>query len=366
MQRLRMSAVLRWFSGWAILLFSVNGLVAQSGDAGCRTGPYTACTNPVPATYLSGSWIEQDGASEWQITANAGAPMTLSQVSGWTAGFTPPSSIIVFPIVMGCPVVYYTVDTSASFYNPSSITSSVEGKTTFQWKAINPTPNTACGGYTPVTWQQFNGTIVNKGNDTGSGTWKNSGGGTGSLAIETNQILSPTGETLALDTTFSPTGFGIGAYQTTLLTKQTLQDTLSYDPPDPNQIRFQGRQVYETANGTATDECYQAAISLGKTYPGGSAAILGSVWNVGLNQGSGNDYGYDNLGWTTVGIDWYRANLPATAFPCTATVPQAMTIVRTLPGYSNYQFATHTIKFTIQYPHGVVVSKDGITGTSTY
>jgi hypothetical protein len=330
-------------------------------------GPYTSCVDAVPATYLSGSWIEDDAASEWQITANSGEFITFSPVTGWTQGFTPPSSIAVFPIVPGCPTVFYTVDTVYSNYTPSGVNDGVEGSTTFQWRAINPTPNTACGGYTPVAWQQFNGAITNKGNDTGSGTWTNSSGGSGNnLAIETNMILSPTGETLAVDTSAGPNGFGSGTFQTVLHTTQTLLDSNSFDPSDPNGIRFQGRQVYETLNGSASDGCYQAGANLGKNYPGGPATIVGSVWSVGVNEGSGNQYGDDIIGWTTVAVDWYRNNLPATAFPCTATIPQAMTIVRGIPNYANYQYATHTITYTINYPHGVTVTKDSISQTSSY
>jgi hypothetical protein len=212
----------------------------------------------------------------------------------------------------------------------------------------------------------FNGGIPNKGNDTGSGTWTNSSGGTGSLSILTNQILSPTGETLAVDTAVGPNGFGSGFAQTVLAITQTLTDTTSDDPPDPNNIRFQGRQVFETPNGSPTDTCYSAATGLGLVYPGGPAQVLGSVWNVGVNTGAGNQYGDDSLGWTTVGVDWYRTHLPSTAFPCTATIPQLMTIVQNIPGYGDYAFASHTISYTINYPHGVVVTKGSISKTSPY
>jgi hypothetical protein len=349
------------------LAFTYPGTAAAQTqpNSGCSLPPYTSCVNPVPATYLSGSWIEDDASSEWAITANDGAPSQFSNVTGWTAGFTPPSSIIVFPIAFNCPVIYYTVNARASFYSPSSINTGSEGSTSFQWQAINPTPSTACGGYTPVASEEFVGTIANKGNDTGTGTWTNSSGGRGSLAIEANTLLVPTSETLALDTSISPTGFGVGVAQTVLFVTQTLNDSSPYDPTDPNGIRYQGRQVYEQANGTATDGCYQAALGYNQTYPGGPAKVVGSVWNVGYT-GPGNQYGDDGLGWTTAGVSYYRLVLPPSAFPCTATFSQAMVIVQNDPGFSNYQFATHTISFTINYPHGVTITKDNITATSAY
>jgi len=362
-----LSSISRALFSVSTLTLACSGLAtAQTGPAGCGRGPYTNCYDPVPATYLSGSWIETNASSEWQLTADDGAFMTFGQVSGWTQGFTPPSSIIVFPIAPDCPVIYYTVNTVSSHFTPSGVTDGVEGTTQFQWQAINPTPSTACGGYTPVTAETFNGKIANKGNDTGSGNWINSSGGSGALSIEANTLLVPTSETLALDTNISSTGFGVGVAQTVLFVTQTLVDSSGYDPTDPNGIRFQGRQVYETANGAATDGCYQAAANLGMVYQGGPAQIVGSVWNVGVNAGAGNQYGDDGMGWTTAGVDFYRSVLPPSAFPCTATIPQAMMIVQNNPGYGNYQFSTHKITFTIKYPHEVTITKDNISATSPY
>ncbi len=195
--------------------------------------------------------------------------------------------------------------------------------------------------------------------------WMNSSGLSGPLSIETNLVLTPTSEGLSPFTQSNPNGWGSSPYYITQLQiSQTLQDTIGYDPPDPNNNKFQGRQVYETANGLPTDGCYQAAKAQGLTYPGGPYAINGSVWNVGWN-GVGNVYGPDGVGWTKIGVDWYRANLPDSAFPCTAVLPQAMTIVNNIPGFSNDQYTTHTLSITLSRTL-VTVTKDNFQKTLAY
>jgi hypothetical protein len=92
---------------------------------------------------------------------------------------------------------------------------------------------------------------------------------------------------------------------------------------------------------------------------------VGAVWNVGWGWQSGNDYGEDTLGFITPSIDWYRRNLPASAMPCSVVIPQAMTIVNSMPGYPNQQYATHTIAWTIGSTT-VTVGKDNYTVQRTY
>ncbi len=334
---------------------------AQSAaNSGCGNPPYTSCTDPVPATFISGSWIETDSASEWTLTANNASPGVAGTVTG---------TVLVFPIAPLCPVINYTIAAPGpSFYTPSSIVTGTEGTTTFTWVAINPNPSGSCGGSTPVTSQTFRGTIANKGNDiTTTGTYTNSGG-SGPIALETNLILTPTGETLSLDTQFDPNGFGppLTPFVTQLNFIQELNDTKSYDPADPNNNKFQGRQVFETANGSPSDTCYEKALALGQTYPGGSFKINGAVWNVGWNgSGNGNKHGDDSIGWTTVGVNWYRTKLPESAFPCTATIPQAMTIVGNVPGVGNTQYATHNLSVTLTLDI-VTITKDSISKVSNY
>ena len=214
----------------------------------------------------------------------------------------------------------------------------------------------------------FNGTIPNKGNDTGSGTWKSTPTGSGTLSIETNLVLTPTGEGLSLFTGYNPNGWGTGNFQTQLQFFQTLQDTYSYDPPDPYGNRFQGRQVYEQANGTPTDGCYAAAVKAGlqSKNPTPAFAILGSVWNVGWNgNGNGNVYGLDSIGWTAASVSWYQTYLPTTAFPCQAVVPQAMVIINDINGFSNEEYAQHALTITLAKTT-VTVQKDSLQKTVTY
>lgn len=62
---------------------SINAqFLGNPNYAGCGFPPYTSCTNPIPATYLSGSWIEDDSASEWTLTGNTAKPGTSGSVSG--------------------------------------------------------------------------------------------------------------------------------------------------------------------------------------------------------------------------------------------------------------------------------------------
>ena len=41
--------------------------------SGCGP-PYASCTDPVSATFLTGSWIEDDSSSEWTLTADYAPP----------------------------------------------------------------------------------------------------------------------------------------------------------------------------------------------------------------------------------------------------------------------------------------------------
>jgi hypothetical protein len=209
--------------------------------------------------------------------------------------------------------------------------------------------------------------IFNKGNDTAAGTYSNQYG-SGPISLETNLLITPTSETLDLNKTYNTNGFGPTgtSYASVLFVTQTLQDTSPYDPADPNGNKFTGRQVYEIADpakqSTDHDDCYTMAKAHGYTNPGGPLLILGSVWNVGgLFTDIPNAYGSDQIGWQTPLIANYRLAL-AGLLPCTATASQAMLVVNNLSGYSNDQFATHTLTVTL-YPTSVVVSKDGLTST---
>lgn len=215
--------------------------------------------------------------------------------------------------------------------------------------------------------------IINKGNDTATGQYQNSGG-SGPISLETNLVLTPTAETTSLFTIFDPNGWGpVGTpYRTQLSVLHTLQDTFPYDPPDPYGNKFQGRQVYETANGTPTDGCYNAAVNagLGGTNPSAPFAIIGSVWNVGWNvngsnNGNANVWGPDSIGWKTPSVNWYQQNLPDSAFPCQAVVPQGLTVVNNINGYGNQQYATHALTMTMTKT-SVSVQVDSLQQTLVY
>ncbi len=329
------------------------GVNLPPDSTGCPFGPYTSCIDPVPATYIGGSWIEDDGSSEWTLTANNGSPGSAGNVSGSVLVFSNPSP--------GCPVVQYQVSPSSS-YAPSTINTAQEGTTNFTWVASNPNPSTSCGGYTPVSSQTFDGSIANKGNDTASGVFTNSSGLNGPITMETNLIFTPTSETVSIQ------GFGkLNTIGYTILNfGQTLVDSSSTDGPDPNNNRFQGRQVYESAGaGTPADSCYQGVVSLGLTPQAPKFAVQGSVWNVGAS-GAANQYSVDGVGFNTTTVRYYRGILqPAGLLPCTATTSQAMMIVNNMPGYSNQQFATHTLGVTIG-TSTVTINKDGLTSTQAF
>ena len=332
-------------------------LKAQHFDwVGCPS-PYTSCTDQIAPTYLSGSWIEDDSSSEWTITADYAAPGASGSVTGTVMVFPPPDAY-------DCPVFNYTAN---GYFIPQQQGGNSSGSADFRWDATNPNPYITCSGYTPVTHMVFeghqnsSGGIANKGNDTGVGQWSNDSGLKGPLSIETNLVLTPTQEALYPFTYFDPDGWGNPnagpGYQTQLQLMQSLQDTTSYDPPDPNLNMFQGRQVFESANGTPSDSCYDTAANLGLPNPTARASILNSVWNVGWGWGNSNDFGPDGLGWVAASVRWYQQNLPDSAFPCTASIPQAMTIVNNIPILTNQLYAQHGIVYSITQT-GVVVTKD--------
>jgi hypothetical protein len=304
-----------------------------------------------------------DSSSEWTLTADYAPEGGTGVVTGYVWVFPPPEAFT-------CPVFTYN---AGGYFSPSVPTTNVEGSTDFTWTASNPNPNLTCSGYTPVSGMTFQGLrssgggIANKGNDTGSGTWTNSSGLSGPLSIETNLILTPTSEDLYLMTAFNPLGWGIdGGYETQLQIMQRLKDDLSFDPPDPNLNKFQGRMVYESATSPATDTCYDAAVAkgLGSVNPSARFAIRGSAWNVGWVYGENDDYGSEGVGLPSGGVTWYQNNIPE-YLPCHASVGQAMTIANNLPGYSDNQFGTHTLSYEITSTN-TTVTKDGVSLQRTW
>lgn len=349
---------------FGLITFALGSATAQPpfAFAGCSFGPATSCVDPISATYISGSWIQDDSSSEWTLTADYAPPGGSGTVTGSVLVFPPPDA-------WTCPVFTYTAN---GYLSPTSPTGGAEGSSDFRWDATNPNPNISCSGYTPVQLMVFEGHrnsgggIANKGNDLGTGQWTSSNGLSGPLTVETNLVLTPTGETFYPFTYYDSNGWGgdgSSPFRTQLDLMQSSQDTLSYDPPDPNLNKFQGRQVYEASNGLVTDECYDnvdpAFQSQNQTL---RAKILGSVWNVGWGWGNANDYGPDNMGFSTVSIDFYRAH---STIPCSVVIPQAVYIVNNIPGYGDQLFATHTLSWTIEST-SVTVQKDSYVVSRAY
>jgi hypothetical protein len=280
--RKRLFAALgRYSATISVVLFlsCAGSITLEAQYTGCSAGPYSSCVDQIPATFLSGSWVDTGGQTEWTPTANNASFGVAGNVTSWS---TYPPMLAFNPSDPGCPVVTFQIASSSS-YTPSSLSSS-EGSTPLTWIANNPHPTTECGGWVPVSSLTITATAANKGNDTISGTYRNSAGGSGPWVMETNLPIWPTSETLALTTTYQDNGFGPPNTntQTMLFVNQTLNDSAWYDPPDPYNNKFTGRQVYELAgSGTTSDGCYIAAQSLGKMYPGGPMVIQGSIWNVG-------------------------------------------------------------------------------------
>ena len=252
-------------------------------------------------------------------------------------------------------------------FSPSSITTNAEGYTNFTWTANSPSPSGACGGYTPVSQITFGGVVNNKGNDTATSSWYN-GQIVGLSSFETNLLLAPTGETVFAN--------GFNQYGQATFSSDLL-DVTTWDPPDPNKNKFQGRQVYETISGesetvtvggkqvTSTDTCfldaseaYEAVIPFNQL-PNG----VTSSWNVGFSGASdGNLYGYDSIGYILSEVGFIRSHTPE-ILPCTTTLTQAMKVEVDLGvGYPDTQYITHTLSITIN-KSSIQISKDGVSQT---
>lgn len=300
--------------------------------------------NPVNKHQCEGSDYDSTYGliSEWNVTVSSVAPGGVGNVSGTVRVPSP---------AQGCPDVAYTATGTIS---PSSQTDNVTGSTPFSWTAISPNPSSACGGYTPVSTMTYAGTITNKSNDRGTGTWTR-GGASGPLTFW-RQYIDPIGET-----TF---GDGFGTVPETVTMARFRQELTRdvFGPPDPNSNLFQGRQVYEETGSGGADGCYNAS---GGMYPGPAFTVVkGSVWNVGYASGlSGNTWGWDVIGWPPAGVQWYRDNLSSGQLPCSATIPQIMKVVVNGTTNGSIVYKQHNLQVVINAA-SLQVTRDGITQSS--
>jgi hypothetical protein len=89
---------------------------------------------------------------------------------------------------------------------------------------------------------------------------------------------------------------------------------------------FAATDVQEGNAGAAVDACHFT----GSQYPAWSG-VTGGTWTVaGSNTpGQYNTWGYDNVGWWSNIVNYYRVQAPAhgIAFPCAATVYQSLQIM---------------------------------------
>jgi len=314
-----------------------------SAQNGCASPPFTSCNNPTPSTNINGKW--EDYTSTWGLISRW--TVTVANVTPGGTGTVTGTVQAPNPNGLGCPDVYYTANGTIS---PSGQTDGVDGSTTFSWTATSPNPSTTCGGYTPVTTMTYSGTIGNKSNDRGSGTWSRPGN-SGSLTFWREYVVPFTETTIA-------DGFsGVPNFTTQARFRQELNRE-PWGPTDPNINLFQGRQVFEiTGPGTGTDGCYAASSG---NYPGPKfESVVGTTWNVGyVATYQKNTWGWDGIGWATAGVNWYRNNIPG-SLPCTATIPQQMKIVVNGESNGSVPYSNGSIVVTIK-PTSLEVTRNGI------
>lgn len=316
---------------------SISLTELANAQVGCSSPG--ACTNPVPATNVSGTWTAS--GESWSVTSSS------TSISG---------SVVVNSPIGGCPSSTYSVSGSIT---PSTQTDFTPGSTSMSWTASGPNPATTCGGYTPVSNMTYTGTIQNKGNDLATGSYSRPlpGGGTatGSFTLSKNPRDSVASETT------TAVGYGPGLYQTVGQFRQTLNASSG------STDIFKGRQVSEaTGGGTNFDNCWFS----GSTVPKWTT-VQGSLWNVGYYPvnppyvTSNNVWADDYIGWNTSQVTYYRTLLTPSSFPCGAQIPQAMYIAISGTSGSSTNYANGSVGSQI-YLNQVITTRAGVSQTSTY
>lgn len=292
------------------------------------------CTNPVPATNITGTWTASD--ENWGVISSS------TSVSG---------HVIVQSPAFGCPAVTYTVTGSIS---PSTQIDFTQGSTEMDWTATDPNPSSSCGGYTPVSWMNYTGTIQNDGNDLATGTWTREGGSGSFTLTKSPQDIPASESTRAV-------GFSSGWIATVGQFRQTLNATSG------STDIFKGRQVSEaTGTGTNYDNCHFD----GSTVPKWET-VLGSLWNVGYYSVNppyiytDNEWVDDYIGWNTSQVNYYRKLLTPQSFPCGARVPQNMYIATSGTSGSRSLYRTLTVGSDIYLDH-VVTYRGDVSQSTNY
>jgi hypothetical protein len=229
-----------------------------------------------------------------------------------------------------------------------------QGYTKFSLYSSNPSPGSTCAGWAPVAFS-YSGTIQNDGNDLAPNTvWGNAGGGGGTTTVTKSPSDIPVSETTV------PVGFGPGVYATVAQFRPIL------NAASGSSDIFQGRQVSEyTGSGTNYDNCYFAGSAIPKFL------IAGSECNVGyyaVNPPyviSANTWVDDYIGWTTVGVNYYRNHLTPGSFPCGARATQAMYIGTSGTSGGSQNYAVDVLGADIYTDH-VNDIRAGITQTVYY
>lgn len=292
-----------------LLLCFTMASVSVVAQSSCGTPP---CPNPIPCANCNGTWTDNYG-DVWSLDTN------------WSVGDTAITGSQTGPVGLGCPSVTYNVSGSL---NRTPGSGSTNGRTTFSVTGTGPIPSSypGCAIASSVT---FNGEIYNNGCSTGSGTWSNSLGYSGSFT------WSKPCETPASETTNGNDWADItyGGEPTAYAFQAQLNAPTSYN----------GRQVYEASGGTGSDGCWFSG-SLYQPFN----SVTGGGWPVGSI--AYNYYGYDTVGYGSATVSYYRSERAGLglAFPCSSTIYQNMMIYCTgQPAGGGTLYQRNTLTSTI-------------------
>lgn len=177
----------------------------------------------------------------------------------------------------------------------------------FTWVATNPIPAT-CPGADIAASLTYSGSAASGGCDSGSGSWSNSLGDSGTFTVG-RECDAPVGEQ-----TYSSGIWGLG-----LPAYASANDFLGLVAADRS---FVGRVVREQSpDPPQTDGCW---------FPGSpyvaEVSLSGGTWAIGSH--GYNTYGYDEVGYLPNLANYYQQERPARGYPmpCGFTLRQDMQI----------------------------------------